>query len=91
LKSCSVSGGDALMLLLLLMRRLLLSPPFRALRRFKMYECKINLFPNKDAEPPKEQVDGVLVFQFNASKRSASAGLSTAGVKRKLCSMEWSK
>jgi hypothetical protein len=57
----------------------------------KMYSCKINLFPNKDAEPPKEQVDGVLVFYLNASKRSASAGLSTAGgVKRKLVSMQWS-
>jgi hypothetical protein len=56
----------------------------------KMYSCKINLFPNKDAEPPKEQVDGVLVFYLNASKRSASAGLSSAGVKRKLCSMQWS-
>ncbi|KAJ1471169.1 hypothetical protein T484DRAFT_2026206 [Baffinella frigidus] len=56
----------------------------------KVYECKINLFPNKDAEPPKEQVNGVLVFHLNASKRSASSGLSTAGVKRKLCAMQWS-
>jgi hypothetical protein len=56
----------------------------------KMYECKINLFPNKDAEPPKERVTDVLVFYLNASKRSASAGLSTAGGKRKLCSMQWS-
>ncbi|KAJ1467802.1 hypothetical protein T484DRAFT_1921152 [Baffinella frigidus] len=56
----------------------------------KVYECKINLFPNTDAEPPKEQVDRVLVFYLNASKRSASAGLSTSGVKRKLCSMQWS-
>ena len=58
----------------------------------KVYECKINLFPNTDAEPPKEQVDGALVFYVNAAKRSASAsaGLSASGVKRKLCSMQWS-
>mmetsp|Transcript_37014 Transcript_37014/g.87660 ORF Transcript_37014/g.87660 Transcript_37014/m.87660 type:complete len:497 (+) Transcript_37014:61-1551(+) len=65
----------------------LLMPGFR---EAKMYSCKINLFPNTEAEPPKEAVEGVLVFYLNASKRSASAGLSSAGVKRKLCSMQWS-
>jgi hypothetical protein len=66
----------------------LLMPGFSAA---KMYACKINLFPNKEADPPKEAVEGVLVFYLNASKRSASAGLSTAGgVKRKLSSMQWS-
>ncbi|KAJ1466141.1 hypothetical protein T484DRAFT_1862512 [Baffinella frigidus] len=56
----------------------------------KLYECKVNLGANKDAEPPKEQVNDVLVFYLNAAKRSASAGLSTSGGKRKLCSMQWS-
>ncbi|KAJ1483300.1 hypothetical protein T484DRAFT_2021540 [Baffinella frigidus] len=65
----------------------LLMPGFSAA---KMYACKINLFPNKEADPPKEAVNGVLVFYLNASKRSASAGLSSTGVKRKLCSMQWS-
>jgi hypothetical protein len=65
----------------------LLMPGFSA---DKMYACKINLFPNTEAEPPKEAVSGVLAFYLNASKRSASAGLSTAGgVKRKLSSMQW--
>jgi hypothetical protein len=55
----------------------------------KAYQCSIDLAPNPDAEPPKERVTGVLAFQLNASKRSASAGLSVSGGKRKLCSMQW--
>jgi hypothetical protein len=56
----------------------------------KAYQCSIDLAPNSGADPQKELVSGVLSFQFNASKRSASAGLSASGVKRKLCSMQWS-
>ncbi|KAJ1473216.1 hypothetical protein T484DRAFT_1752263 [Baffinella frigidus] len=57
----------------------------------KAYQCSIDLGPNLEADPPKESVKSVLVFNLNASKRSASAGLSMAGgVKRKLSSMAWS-
>ena len=56
----------------------------------KAYQCSIDLAPNPQTDPPKEAVNGVLVFNLNASKRSASASLSSTGVKRKLCSMQWS-
>ncbi|KAJ1463761.1 hypothetical protein T484DRAFT_1758598 [Baffinella frigidus] len=56
----------------------------------KAYQCSIDLAPNPQTDPPKEAVNGVLAFYLNASKRSASASLSSTGVKRKLCSMQWS-
>jgi hypothetical protein len=56
----------------------------------KMYRCGINLLPNEDAEPPKEEVSDVLVFYLNAGKRSASAGQPTTTGKRKLERMQWS-
>jgi hypothetical protein len=55
----------------------------------KMYQCAINLLPNNGPVPPKERVTDVLVFFLNASKRSASAGMSTGAGKRKLASMQY--